>query len=129
MFDEFFFIKAKIDLDSAKLISEEDIYTSKESWFSLESIDGILLGVYKYTPMSGSSHIPLPDEIKNKEAITNPQNSDQQCFKWAILAIYVLGNNKNQVDENYNSLEEKYNFTDLTFPTTITKIKIFEKIT
>jgi len=31
------------------------------------------------------------------------------------------------VAENNTSLEERYNFTDLTFPTPITEIKIFEK--
>jgi len=83
--------------------------------------------VYKYTPISGSSYIPLPNDIKNKKAVINPQNSDQNCFKWSILAKHVLGNNENQVAENYILHEEKYNFSDLTFPTPITEIKIFEK--
>jgi len=69
----------------------------------------------------------LSDDIKNKKAIINLQNSDRQCFKWAILAIYVSGNPENQVAKNYTSLEYKYNFTDLTFSTPITEIKILEK--
>ncbi|XP_026815430.1 uncharacterized protein LOC113555237 isoform X2 [Rhopalosiphum maidis] len=120
-------IEAKIDINFADLLSEEDVYTSKGSGFTLQSIDGLGLGVYKYTPMGGSSYIPLPNDIKNKKAVINPQNSDQNCFKWSILAKHVLGNNKNLVAENYTSHEEKYNFTDLTFPTPIEKIKIFEK--
>ena len=120
-------IEAKIDIDFANLMSEEDVYTSKGSGFTLQSIDGLLLGVYKYTPMGGSSYIPLPNDIKNKKAVINPQNSDQQCFKWSILAKHVLGNTKNQVAENYTLHEEKYNFSDLTFPTPIAEIKIFEK--
>jgi len=31
------------------------------------------------------------------------------------------------VAENYTSYEEQYNFSNLTFPTPITEIKIFEK--
>ena len=120
-------IEAKIDIDFANLLSEEDIYTSKGSGFTLQSIDGLLLGVYKYTPMGGSSYIPLPNDIKKKKAIINPQNSDQNCFKWSILAKHVLGNTKNQVAENYTLHEEKYNFSNLTFPTPIAEIKIFEK--
>ncbi|XP_025204869.1 uncharacterized protein LOC112601440 [Melanaphis sacchari] len=120
-------IEAKIDIDFDNIMSEEDVYTSKGSGFTLQSIDGLLLGVYKYTPMGGSSYIPLPNDIKNKKAVINQQNSDQQCFKWAILAKYVSGNNKNQVAKNYTLHEEKYNFSNLTFPTPITEIKIFEK--
>jgi len=120
-------IETNIDMDFANLLSEEDVYTSKGSGFTLQSIDGLLLGVYKYTPMGGSSYIPLPDEIKHKKVVINPQNTDQQCFKWAILAKYVTGNNKNLVSENYTSLEERYNFSDLTLPTPLSDIKQFEK--
>ncbi|KAE9521830.1 hypothetical protein AGLY_017765 [Aphis glycines] len=112
-------IEAKINQDFVNLLLEEEIYTSKGSGFTLQSIDGLLLGVYNYTPMGGSSYITLPEDIKNKKAIINPQNSDQQCFKWAILARHVSGNNKNQVAENYTTHEEKYNFSGLTFPTPV----------
>jgi len=55
-------IEAKINQDFAYLLLEEEIYTSKGSGFTLQSIDGLLLGVYyNYTPMGGSSYIPLPN--------------------------------------------------------------------
>ncbi|XP_060863596.1 uncharacterized protein LOC132940166 [Metopolophium dirhodum] len=120
-------IEAKINQDFVNLLLEEEMYTSKGSGFTLQSIDGLLLGVYSYFPMGGSSYITLPEDIKNKKAIINPQNSDQQCFKWAIIARHVSGNAKNQVAENYTSLEDKYNFSGLTFPTPVREIKTFEK--
>ncbi|CAH1722581.1 unnamed protein product [Aphis gossypii] len=110
-----------------KLMAEQDEYFSKGSGYTLQCIDGLLLGVYKYTPMSASSYIPLPDFIERKKSVINPQNSDQQCFKWAILAKHVSGNNKNQVAENYTTHEEKYNFSGLTFPTKLHQVNIFEK--
>jgi len=110
-----------------KLMAEQDEYSSKGSGYTLQCIDGLLLGVYNYTPMSASSYIPLPDFIKKKKAVINPQNSDQQCFKLAILAKHVSGNVKNQVAENYTTHEEKYNFFDLTFPTKLHQVNIFEK--
>uniref|UniRef100_A0A2S2NB19 DNA-directed DNA polymerase n=1 Tax=Schizaphis graminum TaxID=13262 RepID=A0A2S2NB19_SCHGA len=120
-------IEANIDLDFANLMSEEDVYTSKGSGFTLQSIDGLLLGVYKYTPMGASSYIPLPNFIENKKAVINPQNIDQQCFKWAILAKHVTGINRQRIENNYTSLEEKYNFSGITFPTKLHEVKIFEK--
>ena len=38
-----------------QLLAEEDTYTSKGSGFTLQHIDGLLLDVYKYTSMTGSS--------------------------------------------------------------------------
>ncbi|KAE9530029.1 hypothetical protein AGLY_011491 [Aphis glycines] len=64
-----------------KLMAEQDEYSSKGSGYTLQCIDGLLLGVYKYTPMSASTYIPLSDFIEKKKAVINPQNSDQQCFK------------------------------------------------
>ncbi|KAL4134705.1 hypothetical protein QTP88_006428 [Uroleucon formosanum] len=121
------YIDSIVEQAFVKLLFEEDVYTSKGSGFTLEAIDGLLLSVYKYTPIGGSSYIPLPNYIKNKKAVINPQYIDQNCFKWLIPAKHVLGNNKNLAGENYTSLEEKYNFSGLTFPTPITEIKIFEK--
>ena len=34
----------------------------------------------------GSSHIPLPDWVVKKKAIINPDNNDEECFKWAVIA-------------------------------------------
>jgi len=74
-----------------KLMKEKDECTGRGSGFTLESIDGLLLGVYKYTPMGGSSYIELPAYIDRKRGTINSQNIDQQCFKRAILAKHVTG--------------------------------------
>ncbi|KAE9523724.1 hypothetical protein AGLY_015865 [Aphis glycines] len=100
-------------------MAEQDEYSSKGNGYTLQCIDRMLLGVYQYTPMSGSSYIPLPDFIERKKVVINPQYSDQQCFKWAILAKHVT--------ENYTTHEEKYNFSGLTFPTKLHQVNIFEK--
>ena len=34
----------------------------------------------------GSSYLPLPDVIAKRKALINPQNGDEECFKWAIIA-------------------------------------------
>ena len=33
----------------------------------------------------GSSYLPLPDFIAKRKAVINPQNGDEECFKWAII--------------------------------------------
>ncbi|XP_022170549.1 uncharacterized protein LOC111033908 [Myzus persicae] len=107
-------------------MTEAEEYKSRGSGFTLESIDGLLLGIYKYTPMAASSFIKLPAYIDRKRATINPQNNDQHCFKWAILAKHVTGSNKHRVEENYRQQVVKYNFEGLSFPTPISDVKKFE---
>ncbi|KAL4090180.1 hypothetical protein QTP88_025079 [Uroleucon formosanum] len=109
------------------LLAEEEAYVSRGSGFTLQSIDGLLLAVYKYTPISGSSYIQLPKSIIDKRAIINPKNTDQQCFKWAILAKHVVEQNKWRVNENYFEHEDKYIFNGISFPTPLSDISKFEK--
>lgn len=110
-----------------KLMKEKDDYSGRGSGFSLESIDGLLLAVYKYTPLGGSSYIELPVYIDRKRGTINPQNTDQQCFKWAILARHVTGTAVYRVRQNYTQHEDKYNFEGITFPTPLSDIAKFEK--
>jgi len=76
-------------------MTEQDQYASKGSGFTLQCIDCLMIGVYKYTPLGGSSYMELPDVIENKKATINPQNLYMQWFKWAILAKHVTAENKN----------------------------------
>ena len=48
----------------------------------------------EYKPMKGSSYIPLPDWISQKNAIVNIQSKDQKCFLWFILR-YLRPRDKN----------------------------------
>ncbi|KAF0692432.1 Uncharacterized protein FWK35_00035255, partial [Aphis craccivora] len=98
-----------------KLMIEKDEYSGRGSGFTMVSIDGLLLAVYKYTPMSGSSYIELPAYIDRKRATINPQNNDEQCFKWAILGKHVTGlakNNRN-VSINVYGLDKKFQIPKL----------------
>ncbi|KAL4125736.1 hypothetical protein QTP88_009976 [Uroleucon formosanum] len=110
-----------------KLKCEEEEYTSKGSGFSFQHIDGMLLGIYTFSPMSGSSYLPLPASIDRKRATINSQNSDQQCFKWAILAKHVTEQSKYRVGVNYYQHIDKYNFDGISFPTPLSDVKIFER--
>ncbi|XP_060869078.1 uncharacterized protein LOC132943926 [Metopolophium dirhodum] len=201
-----------IDQAYGKLLEEEETYVSRGSGFTLQNIDGIILTVYKYTPMLGAgysnlpgriqnndnenngsgegvennsrgggdvnngrgdvnngrgegdenngrgegdenndseggdenieseegerdqvmerngvTYISLPSEIQRKQGTINPQNNDQHCFKWSVLAKHVTGRNRSRIGNNYNQHSEKYDFTGLSFPTPLSEVKIFER--
>jgi len=120
-------IRMIVEIAYMKLMAEKDEYKSRGSGFTLEAIDGLLLAVYKYTPISGSFYIELPAFIVRKRAIFNPQNNDEQCFKWAILAKHVTGTTVCRIGENYKQHENKYNFYGISFPIPLSYIPKFEK--
>jgi hypothetical protein len=119
-------VEGLVDRDFASLQAEEDSYAGKYSGFALSCIDGLLLGVYEYTPMGGSSYLPLPESILSREAVVNPQNIDRQCFKWAILAKHVSGD-RTRVGMNYSREEHRYDFSALSTPTPASEVQLFER--
>jgi hypothetical protein len=52
----------------------------------LDRIEKLSIKTAKSKAMVGGSYIELPDYIKNKKACVNIKNTDEKCFKWAILA-------------------------------------------
>ena len=39
----------------------------------------------------GSSYLPLSDWLARKKEIINPHNNDEECFKWAVIAVENVG--------------------------------------
>ena len=39
----------------------------------------------------GSSYLPLPDWLARKKVIINPQNNNEECFKWVVIAALRCG--------------------------------------
>ena len=56
----------------------------------------------------GSSYLPLPDWIARKKAIINPQNEDEECFKWAVIAAENKGMKDPQHVSNLRKFADDY---------------------
>ena len=57
-----------------------------ESCFTLNKIMHLYINFQGLVLTQGSSYIELPGWIKSKKAVINPQNKDEECFKWAVIA-------------------------------------------
>ena len=73
----------------------------------------------------GSSYLLLPDWIVKKKAIINPQNDDEECFKWAIIAALEIGKDRQHVS-NLRKFADNYGWSGLRFPVSIKDIEVFE---
>ena len=65
----------------------------KGSDFVFENVDLLYSKLHKMSLNRGGSYIDSPDWIKNKKATINPQNKDNECFKYAVTA--ALNHKKN----------------------------------
>ena len=62
------------------------LFQKEGSGWVLDEILHLDLSIAQYTPVKGSSYIPLPSKLKAKKAIINIKNSDNKCFMWSVLA-------------------------------------------
>ena len=76
----------------------------------------------------GNSHLPLPDWLARKKAIINPQNEDEECFKWPVIAALEWSNIKFNPERisNLRKFADSYDRSGLKFPIAIKDINIFE---
>lgn len=89
----------------------------------VQSIDGLLLKIYKYKPLRGSSFIELLRDIEDKHCVINVQNNDKICFKYSILAKHVIRSGS-QLGSHYDDIEDKYDFFHLTYQVLLKDISL-----
>ena len=75
----------------------------------------------------GGSYLPLLEFIRNKKAVINPQNEDNDCFKWAVISSLHNSEIKSNPNVIFNStkFEANYDWFNLSFPSTLKEIKNF----
>ena len=61
-----------------------DAWSQKGSGWVIDEILEAYINVAQYRPLRGGSYMDLPKKLKNKKAILNIQNRDNQCLRWAI---------------------------------------------
>ena len=76
----------------------------------------------------GSSYLPLPDWIEKKKAIINPQNNDEECFKWVVIAALEFPNIKSHPERmsNLTKFSKNYDWSGLEFPVSTKDSGLFE---
>ena len=57
-----------------------------ESGFTLDKIMHLYKNFHRLVLTRGSSYTKSPEWLKSKKAVINPQNKDEECFKWAVIA-------------------------------------------
>ena len=100
---------------------------SGSNWV-FQRVNQLEIHMADWKPISGSTFIPLPARIKNKVAVINPKNEDNQCFKWCVArALNPVEKNPNRITQELKDQSKRLDWSGLKFPVDLKQIKIFEK--
>ena len=56
-----------------------------ESLFLLDKTMHLYINFHTLALTRVNSYIELPEWLKSKKAVINPQNKDEECFKWTVI--------------------------------------------
>lgn len=116
------------DVVVAYTLAKVDDIVMRGSGFSLTEINELLVQVNEFRPIAGSTYIPLPPELAKKKAIVNVQNTDNHCFKYAVIsALHPVKRNAQRVS-NYLPFSNALIFDGIDFPVRVKDVKKFEKL-
>ena len=101
-------------------------WTQNGSGWTVDYISTLWLDIAKYQPLRGGSYIPLPAAVKNKKAVVNVKNKDDQCLRWALRSALFPVAKDPQRPAKY-STKDDLNFTEIDTPTPISQISKVEK--
>jgi len=79
---------ATIDIDGMvkEFTSAVKKFNNRGSNWIVDVVVDFQITLAPYRPMQGSTFIPTPKEIRNKNAIVNIENrTDNLCFLWSVL--------------------------------------------
>ena len=74
----------------------------KGSEFVFNSVNLLYYHLHKISLKRGESYIDSPEWLKNKGATINPQNKDNECFKYSITVALNHKQIKNQPERTSN---------------------------
>ena len=112
---------------------EEEIQKVEQAagsgWVFLE-VENLTLYTDIWDPIKAGSYIDLPKELKNKNAIINMKNEDNnKCFLWCVLRALNPSKDKHpsRIDKDLKSKKNTLNMEGITYPVDLKDIKRFEK--
>ena len=100
----------------------------------LKRVEKLVITKSRLNELRGSSHISLPKKIKDRKALINMKNKDNQCFKWAVMrALNPVtkseSTNPERITKELKKQANELNWDGIEFPTPCTakQFQTFEK--
>jgi hypothetical protein len=104
-------------------------YMREGSGWTLDQITKLQVRIAPYSPLVGTSYMPLSKKLQAKKDFLNIQNTDECCFKWSVLAALHHVSKKDHANRvsHYTQYDNELDWSMLDFPTPMSQIPAFEK--
>ena len=107
----------------------QKVQDAEGSGWVFVKVEKLVLHTTRWEPLNGSGYIDLPEVLKNKKAIINMKNQDEECFKWCVLrALYPKDKNAERVDNDLKSKQDTLNMEGIKYPVNMRGIDRFESL-
>ena len=105
-----------------KIIELFSKFLKNGSGWRLKRVVKLIITKSRQNPNRGSSHIPLPKKIKDRKALINMKNKDNQCFKWAVMrALNPVTRDSERITKELRKQANELNWDGIEFPTPCTE--------
>ena len=107
---------------------EIEAWSERGSGWIMDKILEAFINVAQYQPLRGGSFMVLPTKLKNKRAILNIQNRDNECLRWSLrAALFPAPRGRNPIRPSSYPTDDRLNFTGIDFPTPVSQIDRLER--
>ena len=107
----------------------QQVQEAEGSGWIFKEVLSITLHTATWDPLNAGSYIELPEFLKNKKAIINMKNQDDECFKWSILrGLNPKDNHPERIDKDLKSKQDTTNTEGIKFPVNFRDIDRFESL-
>lgn len=103
-----------------------EMWSAAGSEWTLDHIPRYDIHLSSFMQFVGHSYIPLPTWLYRKFAVVNIKNSDNECFKWAVLAALHPQPHHPDCLAPYKNYMGIYDWSGLEFPVSTKRISVFE---
>ena len=105
----------------------QKVQNAEGSGWQFLKVIKLVLHTTRWDPINAGSYIDLPEALKNKHAIINMKNQDEECFKWCVLrALCPKDKNAERIDKDLKSKQDTLNMKGIRYPVNFRDIDRFE---
>ena len=104
-----------------------EAWVAEGSGWEVEKIELVDVNIARFQPLRGGIYLPIPKKLKNKKAIMNVQNKDNECLKWAVRsAMFPPPEGKNPNRPSSYPVNDGIDWSGIVFPTPVKQIDRLE---
>ena len=113
-------INHRFGLENAfqEILYRIDNWINEGSGWIVESIESQYINISTYRPLSGSSYVKLPVELRSsKKGLISITNNDQKCFFWChVRHINPVKTHPERITREDKKLANDLDYEGLDFP-------------